>query len=251
MSSDTSTQFDGTGGENRAVSPVIGVILMVAITVILAAVIGAFVLEIGDQQETAPNTSFDSEQAVEFYESGINTANLTTVEVSHAGGTVVDASNIQVKVDGNASVYGSINNGGLSTAPWSLSHGQVWPVPNFVPSLGSNERVTFDSGNTWKIHSRSATESDDLGSYGVGAPFSHEQYTTAIEDGNCGIAVHFGDGAGNVEKMQFHEGPWGGSCPIDATKRWQEPLEQGDTVNVVWSAESGGKTQTLFKYTVQ
>lgn len=35
-------------GEQRAVSPVIGVILMVAITVILAAVIAAFVLDLGD-----------------------------------------------------------------------------------------------------------------------------------------------------------------------------------------------------------
>ena len=37
--------FDGS---DRAVSPVIGVILMVAITVILAAVIGTFVLGLGD-----------------------------------------------------------------------------------------------------------------------------------------------------------------------------------------------------------
>ena len=35
-------------GDDRAVSPVIGVILMVAITVILAAVIGTFVLNLGD-----------------------------------------------------------------------------------------------------------------------------------------------------------------------------------------------------------
>ena len=35
-------------GDDRAVSPVIGVILMVAITVILAAVIGTFVLGLGD-----------------------------------------------------------------------------------------------------------------------------------------------------------------------------------------------------------
>ena len=37
--------------DERAVSPVIGVILMVAITVILAAVIAAFVLDIGDAGE--------------------------------------------------------------------------------------------------------------------------------------------------------------------------------------------------------
>jgi flagellin-like protein len=45
--------------DDDAVSPVIGVILMVAITVILAAVIAAFVLGLGDTNATAPNTSFN------------------------------------------------------------------------------------------------------------------------------------------------------------------------------------------------
>lgn len=46
--------------DNDAVSPVIGVILMVAITVILAAVIGTFVLGIGDTAQTrTPQTSWD------------------------------------------------------------------------------------------------------------------------------------------------------------------------------------------------
>lgn len=44
--------------EERAVSPVIGVILMVAITVILAAVIAAFVLDIGPG-DTDPSATFD------------------------------------------------------------------------------------------------------------------------------------------------------------------------------------------------
>ena len=45
--------------DDEAVSPVIGVILMVAITVILAAVIGTFVLGLGDQvQDTSPQASF-------------------------------------------------------------------------------------------------------------------------------------------------------------------------------------------------
>ena len=45
--------------DDDAVSPVIGVILMVAITVILAAVIAAFVLGLGDTNDPAPNVSFD------------------------------------------------------------------------------------------------------------------------------------------------------------------------------------------------
>lgn len=41
--------------DERAVSPVIGVILMVAITVILAAVIAAFVLDLGQSQSANVN----------------------------------------------------------------------------------------------------------------------------------------------------------------------------------------------------
>ena len=42
---------------SRGVSPVIGVILMVAITVILAAVIGSFVLGVGDEVQETPTAS--------------------------------------------------------------------------------------------------------------------------------------------------------------------------------------------------
>ena len=49
-------------GEDRAVSPVIGVILMVAITVILAAVIASFVLQLGDSTgEPAPSPTIESD----------------------------------------------------------------------------------------------------------------------------------------------------------------------------------------------
>jgi len=63
--------------EDRAVSPVIGVILMVAITVILAAVIGTFVIGLGDDLGgTAPSASFDNN-----YDDTEN-----TVEFTHRGG---------------------------------------------------------------------------------------------------------------------------------------------------------------------
>lgn len=56
--------------EDRAVSPVIGVILMVAITVILAAVIGAFVLGLGDSTESAPQASFQCEDNALIHNGG-------------------------------------------------------------------------------------------------------------------------------------------------------------------------------------
>jgi flagellin-like protein len=52
-------EFKQLFADDDAVSPVIGVILMVAITVILAAVIGTFVLGLGDQvSNTSPQASF-------------------------------------------------------------------------------------------------------------------------------------------------------------------------------------------------
>ncbi|MFB6301345.1 MAG: type IV pilin [Haloferacaceae archaeon] len=66
--------------DDRAVSPVIGVILMVAITVILAAVIGTFVLGLGQNVQSTPQASF----AFDF------DASDTTVNVTHTGGDTLE-----------------------------------------------------------------------------------------------------------------------------------------------------------------
>ena len=83
-------------------SPVIGVILMVAITVILAAVIGTFVLGLGDQvQETSPNAQwnwdYSSSQLTLTHESGdtvqANTLNMTGTGLGSNIGDMTQDSN--------------------------------------------------------------------------------------------------------------------------------------------------------------
>ena len=81
--------------ENRAVSPVIGVILMVAITVILAAVIGTFVLGLGDSLGDSQPTAQISADITEF---GDKEARLT---LEHNGGDSIDSGALRVVVDGN------------------------------------------------------------------------------------------------------------------------------------------------------
>jgi flagellin-like protein len=77
-------------GDNRAVSPVIGVILMVAITVILAAVIGTFVLGLGDSlNNTAPQANLDAEAD----------ASSNTVTLRHNGGDALSASSSEIQVN--------------------------------------------------------------------------------------------------------------------------------------------------------
>jgi flagellin-like protein len=113
--------------EDRAVSPVIGVILMVAITVILAAVIGTFVLGLGDQvSESAPQASFSFDFNMSANE----------VTITHEGGETLETSNIGIDGDdgapngannfsgdtissGNSSTYGNINNGETIRVIWT------------------------------------------------------------------------------------------------------------------------------------
>ena len=78
--------------DERAVSPVIGVILMVAITVILAAVIGTFVLGLGGQvSETAPQASVTITDA-----SGSN----GDILIAHDGGDSFNATDVNVYQNG-------------------------------------------------------------------------------------------------------------------------------------------------------
>ena len=81
--------------DDDAVSPVIGVILMVAITVILAAVIATFVLGLGDSLSTqSPQASFNCDGDA----------------LIHAGGDELDGSNLYL-----ANETQSLDNYGPST----------------------------------------------------------------------------------------------------------------------------------------
>ena len=64
---------------------------MVAITVILAAVIGTFVLGLGDQVESAPQASinFDLSETDD------------KIDIIHRGGDNIDLDNLEFQVDGN------------------------------------------------------------------------------------------------------------------------------------------------------
>lgn len=116
--------------DDDAVSPVIGVILMVAITVILAAVIGAFVIGIGDDQETVPQASWDASQSTEEIEFSDGTEDVETVSVSHQSGASISQDNLEVTVEGEQA--------------WDIDDDQeavaLWDGDDDV-SAGDNERV--------------------------------------------------------------------------------------------------------------
>lgn len=70
MDSNASARNERGSEDERAVSPVIGVVLMVAVTVVLSAVIAGFVMEMGDGMEDsleatgAASFDFDADEGV-------------------------------------------------------------------------------------------------------------------------------------------------------------------------------------------
>ena len=134
-----------TDGE-RAVSPVIGVILMVAITVILAAVIASFVLGLGDTDDPAPTISFEDETTEDAFEISIT-----------SGDSDADSNNLEVFV--NNSAEGD------------------WPEFGGEQDLGAGQSIELnDSGNGGDISNESTVQliwdgDDELANFDVGSEF--------------------------------------------------------------------------------
>jgi len=91
--------------DDDAVSPVIGVILMVAITVILAAVIATFVLGLVDSlSNTAPQASF----SFEYTDNSGSGPAIDELAITHDGGDSIPASSLSVR--SSAAIGGGSSN---------------------------------------------------------------------------------------------------------------------------------------------
>ena len=117
--------------DDRAVSPVIGVILMVAITVILAAVIGTFVLGLGDSVESAPQATLQIQE---------NTDDPNKFDVRHRGGDRIDFNDFDVVIDGSTDNDGSYSYGGTE----NLGDDEYSTADEEVITVGQSETITID-----------------------------------------------------------------------------------------------------------
>lgn len=99
------TDIHGLLTDEDAVSPVIAVILMVAVTVVLSAAVGAFVLDIGNSAtETRP-------QAKIAFDNSTATGSTDSVSLVHDGGDALEASTLSVAIGGTVAwENGSITN---------------------------------------------------------------------------------------------------------------------------------------------
>ncbi len=85
--------------DDRAVSPVIGVILMVAITVLLAAVIGTFVFDLGEdfrEDGASPAFAINADVPNEFTYN--NAEGDIFIVISHESGDPIDTNEINILI---------------------------------------------------------------------------------------------------------------------------------------------------------
>lgn len=114
--------------DNRAVSPVIGVVLMVGIVVALGAVVGGAVLGLGvGIGETAPNAQFDVS-----YDG-------TYITVEHNAGETIDSDQLNYLINGND---------GILTATQSFPDSvRAGDSARFASVVGE----TIDTGDTFTL----------------------------------------------------------------------------------------------------
>jgi len=131
--------------DDRGVSPVIGVILMVAITVILAAVIGTFVLGLGDSLEQAPQSTLDAE----FTDSD-------TIEISHNGGDAVEVGSLSIVLEGdsNSDTLDSLDDTYLSGSDSEFGVGETLTIGTNDPSTALDS-TGWGETNIRVVHSPS------------------------------------------------------------------------------------------------
>jgi hypothetical protein len=243
---------------------------MVAITVILAAVIGAFVLEIGDQQETAPKTSMTMDERMVFLDfdagapsDGINT---TQVAVLNGGGETLPIDQTELVVGGHRDTWGvSPNPDALEKADGTIDTAiDTAPQPDWRRTLGTNEQVTFGAGEAWNVIAydvQRQVDSDGDGTADTVQKSLHEPaaYDSIPKTGKAGhdyYLVHAFDTSTFAGSKPYS---YQCTCTVlyfikDGTHNghygWGPQLDNGDTVDVVWTSASGGKSQVLRSYEV-
>ncbi|AHZ24536.1 hypothetical protein BM92_16645 (plasmid) [Haloferax mediterranei ATCC 33500] len=108
--------------DERAVSPVLGVALLIAMTVILAGVVGFVALGVNAGSSDAPQAS------LEFKEN--DTSN---IDMYHQGGDNIETSNVVVKVNGTDATY----------TGWSSDKFTTGDVAQDVAAANADTRITI------------------------------------------------------------------------------------------------------------
>lgn len=148
-------------GDIRGVSPVIGVMLMIVVTVILAAAVASYANSF-DTQERAPQTSLTAEASIQK----------GYISLEHLSGSTLDIRDIQIKIEsGYPSQIGTVD----------MDNVTFIPGPNFL-NPGDEIKINFTASDNYSsvlFSGQEISQSVELG----------EPFTITIIDSHSGQAI--------------------------------------------------------------
>ena len=112
--------FDSLSEDDRAVSPVIGVVLMIAVVVILAAVVGAFATGVFGGQTDAPQAAFSYDDGTVTMDSG---ETIPSDQLEVEGGSFDAGGDGTIDAGDSASGVGDADGDGDIEVTWTSSDG--------------------------------------------------------------------------------------------------------------------------------
>lgn len=195
------TTLDRIAGEERAVSPVLGVAILIGITVVLGAIVGVFVFGVVDTGTNAPDATITLTQDDRNFSTnetrgsnGIDRRTddvLATVELDHDGGDRVDNERLTVQVTGNRttgiennrSVYDVEYNGDGAHDDWNTT------VPDGGwYTIGEEYRVVFYGVDESQIEGKRIVSYNNSTHYIKLDPMGHKGADPTFDDGNETLA---------------------------------------------------------------
>jgi len=213
--------------EDRGVSPVIGVILMVAVTVIIAAVIGSSALGLSEEiGETPPNAQFTVEETEADLQNddGHPLKTYPLAKIAHTSGETVDMDSIEVRINGEPA-YATIG-------PFALS-GEVAGFDHVGTDDGNNDNRPPVMTPKHVVGDR-FTAGDEITLVLGTTHFGDEDLTISKSDGDNVYYHTHGDTIVNVIN--------GESLGEGTGAR----LASGDVIEIIW--ESDGQSQLLYEH---
>lgn len=226
--------------DRSGVSPVIGVILMVAVTVIIAAVIGSAALGLGESvSDTPPQAQFSAElETVEEKDYKDVPRSFDAIVISHNGGEEVDPRNIKVEVDGEpAYAYRDVP----LLYPTDEASDRPQPIHPFDeqnPDLVDSGTMISSGDETEVLFATPVFEE-------IGVDFSKENDQASYRF--SGDDVLHDSWGGDAPRPEFQEPEAfdSGNNNVEASNDDLHLFEEGSTVKVIW--EDGSTSQTLLE----
>ena len=128
-----------------AVSPVIGVMLMLVVTVVIAAVITGFAMDLSKDTDSSPMALFELDYI------DVENSNVKSFGIKHKGGDAVPLKDIEITYVAS----GAGSNGFINTPSISVDGGDnvvtVGDVIIVTPKSGDNYNINHGATVTWTI----------------------------------------------------------------------------------------------------